>query len=482
MKKENFNIYFKKIGLLFLAAALLFIVFKGVVKRPAREMKDGKIVVQYWEKWTGFEGEAIQEIVDDFNASQDRIFVKILTVSDISQKMMLATAGGNPPDIAGLRTEDVSAFADKGALTPLDGLFKKSNLKKEDYLPIYIKLCEHHGFLWALPSTPATIALHWNKKLFKVAGLDPEKPPKTLRELDEMVEKLTIVSLYRNGKEIQLTYLELTEKEKADKNFQIVQLGHNPFVPGWWVAYWPFWFNGKLWDGKDKITAYTSQNVEAFRWIQSYSKKYGLKNMQSFSSSFGNFSSPQSPFLSGRVAMVIQGVWMYNFIDKYAPQLEWGAAPFPSVVQQTDNPVTLAECDVFVIPKGAEHVKEAFEFICFASGQEEMEKLCMNQRKFPPFQNVSDDFVSNHPNPQIQMFMDLAMSSNAGFTPRMSIINEYADEMNGAAEQVFSLRKSPEEALEYVQNRVQPKLDRVMRRWNIVKERRIMEWEKNDQR
>ena len=482
MKKEIYNIYLKKIGLLFLAAALLFIVFKGVVKRPKREMKDGKIVVHYWEKWTGFEGEAMQEIVDDFNASQDRIFVKILTISDIAQKMMLATAGGNPPDIAGLGTGSVSAFADKGALTPLDGMFKKSNLKKEDYLPVYIKQCEHHGFLWAVPSTPATIALHWNKKLFRAAGFDPEKPPGTLRELDEMVEKLTIVSLERNGEELELTYSELTEKEKADKDFKIVQLGHSPLVPGWWVPYWTFWFDGKLWDGKEKITAYTPENVEAFRWIQSYSKKYGLNNMQAFSSSFGNFSSPQSPFLSGKVAMVIQGVWMYNFIEKYAPQLEWGAAPFPSVVPRTDNPVTFAESDVFVIPKGAKHVKEAFEFICYVSRQKVMEKLCMNHRKFPPFKKVSDDFISNHPNSQIKMFMDLASSSNAGFLPIIPIINEYADELNGASEQVFSLRKSPEEALKYVQKRVQPKLDRVMRRWNIVKESRIKEWGKYDQR
>ena len=482
MKNGTFNNYFKKIGLLLLAALCLFIVIKGVIKQPALETKDGKIIVQYWEKWTGFEGDAIQEIVDDFNASQNRIFVKILVVSDISQKMMLATAGGNPPDVAGLRTEDVSVFAEKGALTPLDALFKNSNLKKEDYLPIYIGLCEHQGFLWALPSTPTTIALHWNKKLFKAAGLDPEIPPKSLKELDEMVEKLTIVSLERNGEVLQLSYPELTEKEKTDKNFIIVQLGHNPFVPGWWVAYWPFWFNGKLWDGNKKITAYTSQNVEAFRWLQSYSKKYGLKNMQSFSSSFGNFSSPQSPFLSGKVAMVIQGVWMYNFIEKYAPQLEWAAAPFPSVVPHTDNPVTIAECDVFAIPKGAKHVKEAFEFICFANGQKQMEKLCMSQRKFPPFLKVSSDFVANHPNPQIQMFMNIASSSNAGFTPRMPIINEYADEMNAAAEQVFSLRKSPEDALQYVQKRVQPKLERVMRRWNIVKEKRIKEWKKYDKR
>ena len=42
---------------------------------------------------------AMQAVVDDFNASQDRIFIKMLTVSQIEQKLLLATAGGNPPDL-----------------------------------------------------------------------------------------------------------------------------------------------------------------------------------------------------------------------------------------------------------------------------------------------------------------------------------------------------------------------------------------------
>src|SRR5262245_40876872 len=36
---------------------------------------DGKIHLQYWEKWVRFEGEAMQRVVDAFNSSQDRIVV-----------------------------------------------------------------------------------------------------------------------------------------------------------------------------------------------------------------------------------------------------------------------------------------------------------------------------------------------------------------------------------------------------------------------
>ena len=37
-----------------------------------------------------------------------------------------------------------------------------------------------------LPTTPATIALHWNKKMFRDAGLDPNRPPRSIAELDEL--------------------------------------------------------------------------------------------------------------------------------------------------------------------------------------------------------------------------------------------------------------------------------------------------------
>jgi hypothetical protein len=45
----------------------------GCGRAPPKQTADGRVVLQYWEKWTGFEGDAIRAVVDDFNASQDRI-------------------------------------------------------------------------------------------------------------------------------------------------------------------------------------------------------------------------------------------------------------------------------------------------------------------------------------------------------------------------------------------------------------------------
>jgi len=464
-----------KIGVL-LASAVAAVGLSGCVRPPSDRTPDGRIIVDYWEKWTGFEGEAMQAVVDDFNRSQNRIFVRKLTVSQIDRKMMLATAGGNPPDVAGLWSFNIPVYAEKGALTPLNRYLEEAGITADDYIPVFWELCSHEGFVWALPSTPATLALHWNKKMFREAGLDPEQPPRSIAELDRMAEQITLVVVERNGKKVKVHFSDLTEEEKRSKKFDIIQLGFVPTEPGWWNPMWGYWFGAGLWNGKDRITADSPENIEAFRWFQSYPKKYGLENLRRFGASFGNFASPQNPFLSGKVAMELQGVWMYNFIDKYAPQLEWGAAPFPAAHTDQFPYVTIAECDVLVIPRGARHVKEAFEFIRYVNTQPAMEKLCMGQRKFSPLSRMSEDFIRNHPNPYIKIFIEMARSPYVRTVPQTPIWMVLGDEMNAAVDRIFSLIETPAQALRTVQKRVQLRFDRERERWLKIRERRIAEW------
>ncbi|MFH0953405.1 MAG: ABC transporter substrate-binding protein [Verrucomicrobiota bacterium] len=458
--------------------AVLALAF-GCTRPLSDRTPDGRLIVDYWEKWTGFEGDAMQAVVDDFNASQTNIFVQKLTVSGIDRKMLLATAGGNPPDVAGLWSFCAHAYADKGALFPLDKMLAEKGMKREDYIPVMWDLCSHRGFVWALPSTPGVMGLHWNKKLFREAGLDPDKPPTSIAELDAMAERLTLVSVMRNGKRVKVRYPDLTPEEKESRKFEILQLGYSPSEPGWWNAMWCFWFGGQLWDGQRSMTVNSPENIETLRWFQSYPQKFGLENMLNLGSSFGNFSSPQNPFLAGTVAMVLQGVWMFNFIDKYAPSLEWGAAPFPSKDPVKYPMVTIAECDILCIPKGARHPKEAFEFMAYVNSQGPAEKLNLGQRKFSPLAITSADFIKNHPNPYIQVFIDMAKSPNANYAPKLPTWTELVSEMGVAYDQAFRLLKTPEEALGDVQTRLQWRLDRILRRWDMVEAERLKQWKKD---
>jgi len=407
------------------------------------ERTDGRVVVHYWEKWTGFEGEAMRRVVEAFNQSQDRIYVDLLTQSRVDQKTLLATAGGNPPDVAGLWSFNVHVFAEKNALLPLDDYLKKAGITADQYLPCYWQLCTYQGHVWALLTTPASLALHWNKRLFEEAGLDPDRPPQTIEELDEYAAKLT----------------------KWDENGNLVQIGFMPAEPGWWNWAWGFFFGGRLWDGRDQLTATAPENIRAFEWVQSYPKKYGVEALTRFRSGFGNFSSPQNAFLAEKVAMELQGVWMHNFIDKYAPHLRWGAAPFPHPADRPDLAgTTLTEADVLVIPNGARHPDEAFEFIRFVNSVKGMELLCLGQRKHTPFAQVRQEFLAQHPNPFIEVFIDVARGPNTFVTPPIGIWQEYQTELSVAFDEIWLCQATPEEALQRVQDRMQPMFDQELRR------------------
>lgn len=463
-----------RVGLWLLLA--LSVCLAGCGEEQSDTTPDGRVVVRYWEKWTGFEADAMRAVVDDYNASQTDVFVKMLSVSGVDQKLLLATAGGNPPDVAGLWTHRINVFAEKGALTPLDGYAREAGVNEADYIPAFWELCRYRGYLWALPSTPASIGLFWNKRLFEEAGLDPDVAPRTMAELDAMAERLTIVEIERGGETVRVRFPDLTDQEREAKDFEIVQLGFSPKIPGWYGELFGYWFGGELWDGETQITTSSGENVAAYEWFGGYARRYGRSNLDKFGASFGNTSSPQDAFLSGQVAMVQQGVWMYNFIDRFSPNMRWGASALPASVEHNDGPVALIESDVLVVPRGAKHPDEAFEFIRYVNSRGPMEKLTLGHRKFSPLSKVSDNFIARHPNPAIQVFMDLAASPNAFCVPRTPIWTEYSKEMLVATDRVYAGDVTVERALSDAQARMQMRLDRVLNRWELVEERRLAEW------
>ena len=434
------------------AAALLTVLVLAGCEHPHQ---DDRIVLKYWDKWNGFEKDAMQAVVDDFNASQNRVRVDFSSVSQINHKLMLATAGGVPPDVAGLFAEDIPVYAENNALTPLDRYAAAAGVKREDYIDVYWQIASHRGVLFALPSTPNISALVWNKKMFRDAGLDPEQPPRSIAELEAFNDKIL--------------------RRRPDGGIE--KIGHLPNEPAWVVSGWGTWFGAKYWDGQTKVEADSPAMLDTYRWLQSYPDRFGAQNLLALHDGFGSYASPQNPFMSGRVAMTLQGVWIYNFIKNYAPpDFEWGVAAFPSADPERLRDVALAGGDVFVIPAGAKHPKEAFEFLHYVNSQGPMEKLCLAQRKFSPLRQVSDDFYRRHPDPYIRKFVELANSPNAHPLPRITTWNEYNDDLTDAFTRIWAGSATVEQALLVVQNREQANYNRRLERWNRDARKLTAEW------
>jgi ABC-type glycerol-3-phosphate transport system substrate-binding protein len=437
----------RQIGLALVGLVALWVLVFG--PRPTSQFPRDRVIVDYWEKWTGAEEQAMRKIVDRFNDTVGRekgIFVRYLSTSNITQKTLVATAGGVPPDIAGLYNQNVPQFAALDALEPLDEYARARGITPDLYKRVFWDECSYEGRLYGLVSSCFTVALYYNQGLFReraeslrARGLDPDRAPRTIAELDAYAEAL----------------------DRYDDAGRLVSAGYIPLEPGWFAPYTCLWFGGRWWDPKSQKFTFTDPGVvRSFEWIQSYSKRLGAAAMADFRSGFGAFDSPQNAFLAESVAMVQQGAFLATFIRNQRPSMEgrWFAAPFPAV-DASMAPVTYCNCDVLVIPRGAKHKKEAFEFIAFVNQQEQMESLARDHGKISPLADVSEGFFDGHVNPAIRVFDELARSPNAFPTEPVPILTQVDDELAVFMQQLVLLRVNPREGLERLQTRLQGKFD-----------------------
>lgn len=491
---------------------------------PSADSESGVVRIQYWEKWTSFEADAMRAVVDRFNAEAiensrgRRIVVDYLSTSQIDSKLLLAAAGRNPPDVAGFWSERIASFAEKGALYPLDSLMARDGLALDDYLGPIAEQLRYRGVTWALPSAPQSLALHYNRRLFREAGLDPTRPPQTIAELDEYAARLTIRSF--EGERVTQHELEqrLARRPAAQRaEFRrrihaapIEQLGFSPTQPGWWNSLWSIWFDAELIaDDAARVTCESAEVVESLEWIRSYPERYGRVAIERFlAGSGGQFDSPENPFFAEKLGMVLQGVWLSAFIDRHNPDLEWGATAFPAVRRNLRD-VSIVSADILVIPNHCKHVEEAWTFIKFVQRPRNMELLCRLQKKFSPLVEVTPhfereafdrEFYRFDPlaaarrqvpdaqrarayaeqmvalNPEIHVFRQLAESPNARYRPQIPVFSEYEEELNVAFNYVWIGQSTPRSAMERVARRIQPKLDRALAKWNLIEDSRREQW------
>jgi ABC-type glycerol-3-phosphate transport system substrate-binding protein len=425
--------------------------FAAFGPRGAKEQSDGKVVLDYWEKWSGHEGRAMRRVVDEFNASQNRIVVRYLITAGIDQKTLISVAGGDPPDVVGLWNYNVPLYAETEAILPLEDLAAPFGVRLENYAPGFRAVMEHpdrtgRTRMWATINTGGTLALYYNKALYREAGLDPERPPRTIEELDEYDRKLT----------------------KIGADGRIERAGFLHTEPGWWSWIWGYHFGGKLMDeATDRSLADSAENVAAYAWMQGYSERLGVNAVKAFRSGFATeYDSPRNAFVSGRVAMVVQGPWLANVIKVHGEDrgnpVDYGVTPFPVIGAMYDEkaPVGLIDCDILVIPKGVKRPEACMEFIAYTQRQEVVEYLSREHYKNSPLAASSEEFLRTHPNRGVRVHDAIAQSTRSFLCPRTRTWPQFKDEFDAAMQRMWGLERSAKEELATVRGKTQGVLDR----------------------
>ncbi len=135
---------------------------------------------------------ALDKLVSEFNATHPNIHVVAIyqgTYDQMVTKLKAAFLSHRTPDIVQLNIEHLRIFTANSQLMVLNGFVTTSF--ERDFVPQFWKTVVIHGKVYAVPFNMSCLMLFYNKDLFQQAGLNPNSPPKTWKDMVEMAEKLT---------------------------------------------------------------------------------------------------------------------------------------------------------------------------------------------------------------------------------------------------------------------------------------------------
>ena len=120
------------------------------------------------------------------------IDVREVRFEDLVAETLRAFATRSNPDIIAIDNPDHAAFASRGAFLDLNPYIEASDqIVLDRYFDGPRSSFTWDGGTYGIPRASNTIALYFNKDMFRAAGLDPDSPPATWDELYEAAVALT---------------------------------------------------------------------------------------------------------------------------------------------------------------------------------------------------------------------------------------------------------------------------------------------------
>lgn len=286
----------RKLMLLMITAALTSVIVSGC-KNNSDQMVESEI--QMKEKtmvsvWYYFENERHQDILNTelhkFNQTQDVIEAtsKYIPFDNFKKQLSMSTVASELPDIILIDTSDFAAYAQMGIFADLSG-----KLDTTQYYEEPLASCTLDGRLYGIPFGSNCLGLYYNKEMLQNAGI---AVPETWEDLRIAAKELSHENI--SG----IAFCSLQNEE-----------GTFNFLPWLWSA------------GGDSVHLNNAAGIKALTLISD------LVNDGSMNKEVINWTQGDvlSQFVSGNIAMMINGSWQIPTIRKQAPELKWDVAPIP---------------------------------------------------------------------------------------------------------------------------------------------------------
>jgi multiple sugar transport system substrate-binding protein len=429
----------KKIFTISMFIAIIIAAFSlnsVMAEQVTLRFSDWHLTEDVWNK-------SLNEAMDIFHKRHPNIKVVLEPVSykEKETKYTVESAAGRAPDVFHVHAFSLPMFFSKGFAKDLTPFIEKEGSGFLDaWYPLPIKLMKHNGKMHAMPGDYMTMVLFYNTNIFKEAGLDPNKPPKTWDEFLVYAKKLT---------------------RDTDGDGKVDQWGFGTVgakSPGFSMRFGPFiWSYGAdyLTPDMKRSALDSSEANEAFKFfVELYTKHKvvppGLTAM--------NPQEVRTQFAQKKVAMILGSGWTPPIVNKINPDLNafevLKCAPAPMKRKQA----TAIWLSSWVMSPNTKHPNEAWELLKFITSKEMELKWFVDNRVTSARKDVSG--VA----PQIlnDKFASVMASQlpNGKVEPQISQWPEIMDTFTTSIQESIVGMKSPKKALSEADKRTNAILGR----------------------
>lgn len=399
------------------------------------ESADGKTTLDFWSFWgSGARQEVIEEIIADFNASQDEIEVKYSYQpwGDIWTKSLSAITAGNPPDVIVQDINSVAQRAEAQQATDLSEYVEDGF--SDEFYPQLWETVEYEDKPYAVPFNTDTQVIFYNKQIFEEAGIGEEDLPQTWDELETVAHQLDV---------------------KSGDDFE--RIG---FYPLWNLGADVWALNaddGVSWfDDQENVTIDTDNKVEALDWILEWQEYYGQDTINRLEAEFG--SGVADPFISGLVAMRAQNINYYSSLMENAPEdFDFGVIQIPEKETGSGH-WSWGGGFVLEVPQGAKNPEASYAFIKYLSTPEVQEKFGEKSFDIMANKTANENLVNNdNLDEKGQMIYQMADENfaNTVITPVPLTAPDYNSLVNEQIDQILLGNKSAADGLADAQKAVE---------------------------
>ncbi|MEF2071125.1 sugar ABC transporter substrate-binding protein [Consotaella sp. CSK11QG-6] len=285
-------------------------------------------------------GQPTPALAKEFDEKEPDINVvyREIPFADLMSEAMRAYSVGKAPDIFAVDNPDQALLSSHGVLLDLTDMIAGSDvIKVENYFPGPMNSAKWDGRVYGVPKATNTIALFYNKDMFRAKGLDPDKPPQTWDEMLDYARKLTDPAKNVYG-------IAFSAKASEEGTFQFL-----PFAQ----------MEGATYETLDSEGAVKALSF----WKQLVDEKLASPDVLT-NSQWSNTAS----FNSGNVAMDISGPWELDRMVSDA-KFDWGVALLPVPEAGAQRSSAMGDYN-WVIFKSTKHPEAAFKALEYFASQD----------------------------------------------------------------------------------------------------------------